>query len=177
VLAVRAGGSPVVNSGSSTANSGMRSIEASDTFAPASTSDKTANWVTSLPVPAVVGMAMIGSGFTWTLPGPTSWDTGTPAVAAAAAAFAASMALPPPNPMTPSCDRSTMSAAALSTTVVAGSGSTSAKTPCTTPAAARTLLTCPGNGVASSPRSVTMRGWVTPTSARRAGSWARAPSP
>src|SRR5579862_2447790 len=106
VLAVTAGGSPYVNSGSSSATRGSISGLRMLAFTPCSVDPRTALRVTSLPVPAVVGTAINGSGVTVMIrpfPTPSRKSSGSPPLAAMAAiALPASIALPPPIAITTS---------------------------------------------------------------------------
>mmetsp|Transcript_2591 Transcript_2591/g.7797 ORF Transcript_2591/g.7797 Transcript_2591/m.7797 type:complete len:225 (-) Transcript_2591:224-898(-) len=92
--------------GSTTANVGIISSERMETFRSSWTDFTTAFLVTSDPVPAVVGIAITGSGrFSSGRPLPMTSQNSSgspPFVATAAIAFAASTAEPPPIPITTS---------------------------------------------------------------------------
>ena len=143
VWAVTAGGTLTANSGSITTARGIIQSLRKLFLNGGSNDDSTAFLVASLPVPAVVGKATIGSGravILSPLPTPSRYSfTLAPlgCVAIAATALARSIADPPPTPITrspspaPACRNRS---AAASTSGTSGSrlivASNSARTPC-----------------------------------------------
>ena len=104
VAAVRRGGRPSVRSGSHTARFGIRCGLMKPSLRPSARLMRAAR-PTSLPVPAVVGMAITGATRSVMRPSPPSivayCASGSGWVARIATALARSIGEPPPKPMTP----------------------------------------------------------------------------
>ncbi len=154
VIAVTAGGNPMVRDASSSAISGSKTGELTPAFVVAPVV-MTATGVTSDPVPAVVGTRMSGSlePSTWSTPYIDARDC-VPANSTATT-LATSIELPPPTATTPSTLCSRPSAAASATTESAGSAVTASKR--TAPSAEEDSASKMGaiNPAATNPGSVT----------------------
>ena len=110
------------------ANVGLRNGLRVLTLTCAIVSVSTAEWDTSLPVPAVVGMAMRGIIGPGTLPNPKKSRARPPCVKTTATIFAISKLLPPPIPITESASLTRATSIADSATSSEGSGSPPVKT-------------------------------------------------
>src|SRR4051812_22603316 len=129
---------------------------------------------TSLPVPAVVGMAMNGARPSIGASHGSVRQSGTSDATAARTILATSSALPPPKPITPSQAAPRKASAAPTTSASMGFGWTSEKTATFSPSTRRNARKA---SVFRSPGSVTTSGLSQRTRASSTGSESRLPSP
>lgn len=153
VEAVTLGGMDMVSSGSTRATSGKFCGGAMAGFARLALCVITEKGVTSLPVPAVVGMAITGRPLVWHTLSRSRYSRMEPGFRCSMAiTLAASRALPPPSPITRSHPASLHRAAPRSTVSIEGFSSTSANTsrgsPCNFCKALSTVSLCFGKSFA-----------------------------
>ncbi|MNX36296.1 hypothetical protein D3C86_665780 [compost metagenome] len=178
VAAVRPAGKPSVSSGSQMATLGMTWGDKMPTLRPSSRM-MIAPRPTSLPVPAVVGMATMGSVAAVMFCTPPSikanWRSGPSWRADTATALARSMEEPPPTAMTPlqsACFKLATPARTAASDGLGGVSLNTARFAC--PSADFTRSTMP---TASTPRSVTIKGLVIPKRSQTSCRSARTPAP
>ena len=124
--AVIAGGRPCVSSGSTSATSATMLPPATPFFIFSSGNENTATAETSEPLPAVVGIIIVGRPRAGTFSEPTiAAASSSGNFASTAAIFAKSIELPPPSATRQSPPSVRISAAALYKSATGGSGSTS----------------------------------------------------
>ena len=137
----------------------------------------TADGLTSLPVPAVVGRASTGSGSLRRAPKSSQSRGCPPLVRSRAMHLAVSIADPPPTAAKPSALTSVARSAPARQSVSRGFGSTCWKTTTSSPAAMRFSRTGPVSPADCTPGSVTSSTRCMPRPAARAPAWPATPRP
>src|SRR5690606_12624749 len=137
----------------------------------------TVNWVTSDPVPAVVGTATIGNAGLSLLRGALYSAIAPPLTARSASALAVSIGLPPPKPTSTSASCAVTAARPAASESVVGSGTVPDHTAALRPASANVCTSSSAAPLPARKESVTTSGRRPPTSATRAPALWRAPAP
>jgi hypothetical protein len=167
VAAVTLGGMLSVSSGSRIATLGIKSGEKNTVFLPVSRSVATALRPTSLPVPAVVGSAIIGGRgpSTFALPPRASSysERGPSCVAHSRTSLPTSSALPPPSAITTSAFSSTNALVAAAASSSVGLPATRSNTATLRPPFSSAACTVATKPALATPGSVTISARLAPS--------------